>query len=140
MAKEKFKDIWNKYSKLDKFGFITYHILLITYILMLIYYGYIDTKIIEMFRLTYDGINTTIFHFIALLSMAFGFYSLSIGYGYIVEKIFYPETKDEIIIKNKRKEFKRKYPIKLAIKKLKELKLELKLGDIKEDIKELKNG
>ena len=139
MSKEKFTSEWEKYTKLDKLGFITCIILLVSYVLMLIYYSYIDPKLNEMFSLTYIGVDVTLLNHIALICMAAGLFSISFWYGIIVEKIFFPETKDEILIKNKKKEFYNQYPFELAQQKLKELKLELKLKQIKANIKEIKN-
>jgi len=136
MSKEKFKDTWREYSKLDKLGFITYLILPIGYIILLIYYGVIDEKIIEMFRLTYEGKETTFFNMLALISMAIGLMTISNIFFNIVETIFYPETKNERIIKDKKRELKRKNPLKLALMKLNKIKSELKIKELDEKIKE----
>lgn len=126
---------WNEeFSKLDKLGVITYFTLLISYILLLIYYAYFNEQMIEILRLTYPNGNFTILNFIAFISISAGMVFLSMTYCRIVEIIFYPENKEEKNIKKKFKKFKRKYPLTLAIMKKRELELNLKLKELNLDI------
>ncbi len=131
---------WNKWSKLDKIGCITYLSILITIIIGLIYFTYITEDMINMFRLTYQDIEImTIWNYIALISMGIGFFTITIFIQEVCDKIFYPETKDELTFKIKSKEIDKTYPLKIAMLKKKELKTKLKLNRIKEEIIEKQN-
>jgi len=139
MSKEKFKDIWEEWSKLDKLGFVTYFILLGGFIIGLVYLTYLNEIIVNMLRLTYENTEKLNFwNFFAGLSMIIGFYVIAIKYQEIVDLIFYPETKEEKLTKKKIREFKKKYPINIAILKRKELLAEQRLEYLKEKIIEEK--
>lgn len=134
-----FEEGWDSRSKLDKLGVVTYSVLLIGFLVGLIYLIYFSgefDRLREMLSL-YDTSNPFIIaNFIYFVLILLGVFMFSGVYQKVVERIFYPETKEETLIKQNKKEYEKKYPAKIAELKLIELKAKLILDYVTNKIKE----
>ncbi|GBE19316.1 hypothetical protein BMS3Abin17_00039 [archaeon BMS3Abin17] len=132
MKEEKSKQTW---SRVEKTGFVFYILLLASFLIGLFYWGYLSNEIERLGNLLLisDG---SIIGFFYLIFIFLGILMFSDVYFNIVEYLFCPETKKEKLIKQKKKEYNNKYPLKIAIKKLSKFKLELKIEKLNKELKE----
>ena len=119
----------NNWSRLNKLGCATYFLLLAGFLFGLFYWA-IATEEASIL------IEFNIFYF--TLTML-GILYLSDIYFNIVEFIFYPETSSEKLIRNKRRKYRKMYPIEIARLKIKQLKMKLKIKDMNNELKNIKD-
>lgn len=127
------KKEWKKYSKLDKLGFVTYFILAIGFLVGLAYWGFFYNGTYILKKMLTD--NFQVIGLIYFTLILLGIFVLAELYHRIIYAIYYPEDKEDKLIRLKKKEYENKYPYKMAILKLKKLKLELRLDKINNKIK-----
>ncbi len=128
MGKE--KEIWRDYSRVEKVGYSIYIILLTLFIIGIIYWGYVSG---EPHRIIEDN------NILYLLLVGIGLYRFSIFYYRIVEYLFCPETEKEIETKQKKKHYKKKYPLKIAFMKIDILDKQLAIKRREKEINKLEN-
>ncbi len=135
MKNKKFKERWEEYTKLDKFGFITFHIILVIFMIWFFYQSYFTKNLLDMFRLNYYGMgNLSWINYFGFITMFVGVWSLSMLFYNLIDKIFYPETKEETKLKKEiKKLYKKNHPILAQLIKSK-LIYEKKLRETKEKI------
>jgi len=128
------KEIWKNYLRIEKVGVILYSFFLIGFAIFLIYLIYFSPEITKIKELIYVS-TSPLFDALWFGFSILGLYLVCIFYAVLMEWLFYPESKCDLFIKNKRKEFRKKYPARLAHLKIKQLKTKKTLLDLGDQIK-----
>jgi len=135
MAEKEFKKEWENWSKLDRIRFSTYIIFLITFIIILSYWGLFSNEVdilLELFTLKDNNLLNFLYFPLILLGIA----KFSNIYYHIIESIFCPNTKDEIEINKKKSILRKKYPFRIVKIMINKYVLENKLKDIEHKLNE----
>lgn len=120
------KEDW---SRTDWVGFIISNLIVFTSLITVGWFIVMSS--------TFDLVYNTLIEMNPFLAIIFllGFIPIANFLGFIAE-LFTPETKEDREVRKKKIEFKNKYPIKIARLKGKALRLEFKLKEINDEIKE----
>jgi hypothetical protein len=119
----------NSCSKSDKLGFVICILLLASFTISVFYWALCTEEISRLLSL---NIFYSIFIILGILSL----YDI---YFDIVMLIFFPETNLQRTINQKQKEYRKMYPIKVARLKTKQLEKTLKIKDMNNELKNIKD-
>jgi len=140
MEKEKtFKQLYlEEWSNLEVFGFMTFLSILINWLVILIHLGYTGTYF-HVFTTLLSNTFGELLGIFVLITFMLGIILISNVFIYGFAEIFYPESNFDKELRIKKREFKKKYPLKLALLKIEELEKKHELNKILNKIKEKEN-